>query len=222
MKAIIYLVAFMALISIPMYFFVFMATDDRNVGTRHIDSEEFWEYDNGDLIFQISQSRQCKAVQLATGSDYSHMGIIYKTKGKYFVYEAVGPVKLTRLDDWIKHGKNNHYVVKRLSNADEIFTKQKLNKLKAVGEKYKNKSYDKFFEWSDKRIYCSELVWKMYKEAMNIEIGELQNLGDFDLSHDLVKKIMSERYGDKIPFDEKVISPGDMFDSDLLMTVYEN
>ncbi|MBL4670033.1 MAG: hypothetical protein JKY30_12325 [Flavobacteriales bacterium] len=33
---------------------------------------------NGDIIFQISKSSQSKAIQLATNSKYSHMGIIYK------------------------------------------------------------------------------------------------------------------------------------------------
>lgn len=33
---------------------------------------------NGDIIFQTSTSGQSKAIQIATGSKYSHMGIIYK------------------------------------------------------------------------------------------------------------------------------------------------
>jgi hypothetical protein len=41
------------------------------------------------------------------------MGIIYKQAGKYFVFEAIQPVKLTPLNDWIKRGKDGHYVVKR-------------------------------------------------------------------------------------------------------------
>ncbi|HRG10273.1 MAG TPA: peptidoglycan peptidase, partial [Cyclobacteriaceae bacterium] len=32
---------------------------------------------SGDIIFQTSQSSQSKAIQLATRSEYSHMGIIY-------------------------------------------------------------------------------------------------------------------------------------------------
>lgn len=36
------------------------------------------EIQNGDIIFQTSTSGQSKAIQIATGSKYSHMGIIYK------------------------------------------------------------------------------------------------------------------------------------------------
>ena len=81
------------------------------------------------------------------------------------------------------------------------------------------KSYDIYFEWSDDKIYCSELVWKIYKETLNIEIGDLQELREFDLTNEIVKNKMKERYGNDIPLDEKVISPATMFESDKLVTV---
>ncbi|MEG0850228.1 MAG: YiiX/YebB-like N1pC/P60 family cysteine hydrolase, partial [Flavobacterium sp.] len=71
---------------------------------------------DGDIIFQTSQSPQCEAVRIATNSKFSHCGIIYDINGKWFVFEAVQPVKLTPFEDWIQHGKDNKYVVKRLKN----------------------------------------------------------------------------------------------------------
>ena len=94
--------------------------------------------------------------------------------------------------------------------------------MRELGKSYKGKSYDIYFEWSDDRIYCSELVWKIYKGATNIEIGQLEHLSDFDLSSDIVKAKMKERYGDNIPMDEEVISPAAMFNSDKLITIAEN
>ena len=93
--------------------------------------------------------------------------------------------------------------------------------MKQVGEQFNGKSYDIYFEWSDDKIYCSELVWKIYKQAADIEIGELEELADFDLSNDIVKAKMKERYGENIPMGEKVISPAAMFDSDKLVTIEE-
>lgn len=174
---------------------------------------------NGDIIFQTSKSSQSKAIQLATQSKYSHMGIIYENDGKYFVYEAVHPVKLTPLAEWINRGKNGHYVIKRLFNADQVLTGSTLLKMKQFGEQFKGKPYDIYFEWSDDKIYCSELVWKIYKQAVDIEIGQLEQLADFDLSNAIVKAKMKERYGDNIPMDEKVISPAAMFNSEKLITV---
>ena len=97
-----------------------------------------------------------------------------------------------------------------------------LSKMKKIGEKYRGKSYDIYFEWSDDKIYCSELVWKIYKEAANVEIGELEKLSDFDLNHKIVKAKMKERYGSHIPMNEKVISPAAMFASDKLILVAQN
>ena len=94
--------------------------------------------------------------------------------------------------------------------------------MKSVGEKYKGKNYDPYFEWSDDRIYCSELVWKIYKQAVGIKIGSLQKIKEFDLSDPIVKNKIKERYGENLPEGELVISPGSMFDSDLLYTVYSN
>ena len=149
------------------------------------------------------------------------MGLIYETDGQYYVYEAVQPVKLTKLNDWIKRGKDSHYVVKRLKDSNEMLTEVNVKKMKNIGERFKGKGYDIYFEWSDDKIYCSELVWKIYKETLDIEIGQLQELREFDLSDEIVKNKMKERYGDKIPLDEKVISPATMFDSDKLETIIE-
>ena len=78
------------------------------------------------------------------------------------------------------------------------------------------------FEWSDKRIYCSELVWKIYDRALGLHLGRLQKLREFDLSDPIVKAKMKQRYGKSIPMDEDVISPGEIFSSKELAKVAEN
>lgn len=176
----------------------------------------------GDILFQITSSSQCRAIQLATKSKYSHCGIVYKDKGELYVFEAVQPVKLTSLDKWIARGKEGHYVVKRLKNASDVLTLDNLVKMKTEGEKMLGKDYDLTFEWSDDRIYCSELVWKIYKRALDIEVGQLQQLKDFDLTSKEVKGKLEERYGTKIPLDEEVVSPADIFNSELLREVSSN
>jgi uncharacterized protein YycO len=177
---------------------------------------------NGDLIFQTSLSGQSKAIQLATNSKYSHCGIIYNDNGQLYVFEAIQPVTTTPLDKWIARGKDGHYVIKRLKNADQVLDAETLRRMKQEGEKLKGKNYDLTFEWSDEKIYCSELIWKIYQRATGIEIGKLERLSDFDLTNEAVKKIMNERYGDRIPLDELVVSPVAIFESELLTTVLSN
>ncbi|MEQ9187085.1 MAG: YiiX/YebB-like N1pC/P60 family cysteine hydrolase, partial [Cryomorphaceae bacterium] len=75
---------------------------------------------DGDLIFQSSTQGQSLAVQLATRSKWSHVGMLFEVEGQWMVFEAVGPVKFTPLRTWIAHGEGHHYVVKRLVNADEV------------------------------------------------------------------------------------------------------
>ena len=173
----------------------------------------------GDIIFQTSLSGQGKAVQLATHSLYTHCGIIYKNKEQWEVYEAVQPVKITPLGDWISQGDGEHYVIKRLKNADSVLTAANLVKMKEYGKQFKGKNYDLYFGWSDERIYCSELVWKIYKEGTGVEVGKLRKLKDFDLTSKEVKAKMAERYGNNVPYEESVVSPEDIFKSDLLELV---
>lgn len=176
---------------------------------------------DGDIIFQTSQSRQCEAVRIATNSKFSHCGIIYKDKGKKYVFEAVQPVKTTLLEDWISHGKDNAFVIKRLKNASQILTASTLAKMKSYGKQFKNKDYDLYFEWSDTKVYCSELVWKVYKNGANIELCKLESLKSFNLTNPKVKEILAERYGNQIPLEEKVVAPSQIESSELLETVID-
>ncbi len=75
-----------------------------------------WQPQQGDIIFHTSRSSQSIAIQKATGSVYSHMGIILLRDGKPYVYEAAKTVRFTPLKQWIARGTGNHYVVKRLKN----------------------------------------------------------------------------------------------------------
>jgi len=183
---------------------------------------DFSKLKDGDIIFQISKSKQSEAIQLATHSKYSHVGIVFIEKGKPYVYEAAGKVKWTKLKKFIKNGKKKHFVVKRLKNAEKILTPPVIEKMKKAAGKYDKLDYDIYFEWNDEKIYCSELVWKIYHEILNIEIGDLKQFKDYDFTHPVVKVKLKERFGDNLPEDETVISPASMFDSNLLETIMEN
>lgn len=174
---------------------------------------------DGDIIFQTSRSTQSLAIQKATHSQYSHMGIILFVNGKPYVYEAIKTVQYTPLTKWIQRGVGHHYVVKRLQNADSILTPPAMAKLRRVAEQYRGKPYDLTFAWSDERIYCSELIWKIYEQSIGIHLGELQHLRDFDLTDPMVQNKIKERYGKQLPLDEPVIAPSAIFKSDQLVTV---
>lgn len=176
----------------------------------------------GDIIFQESESEQARALQLATKSRYTHVGIVLRRNQDLEVLEAVQPVKWTSIREFTKRGVKGHFVVKRIAYADSLLEPAVLKQMKEYGNSLVGRDYDLYFEWSNKRIYCTELVWKMYKEALNIEVGKLQTFRDFDLSHPYVQAMIKKRWGTKVPYDEKVISVDSMFASPILQTVGTN
>lgn len=195
---------------------IFISLNCKEKEAQHIN------FKNGDIIFQTSQSEQSEAIKLATHSKFSHCGILFIEKGRTYVYEAVQPVKMTLLEDWISRGKEGKYVVKRLKSADTILTKKVLEKMKSYGMTMRNKDYDLYFEWSDTKIYCSELVWKIYKYGAHIELCKTKKLKDFNLKNPVVKNIMTERYGNKIPLNEIVVAPSQLYESKMVVTIFNN
>jgi hypothetical protein len=172
----------------------------------------------GDILFQTSKSSQSQAIQLATHSPYSHMGLVVSRAGVLYVLEAEGRVQLTPLPEWTSRGQGGAYVVKRLKNPG-VLSASGLARLTQTALKFLGLPYDPYFEWSDDRFYCSELVWKAYDRALGIQLGDLTTLSAFDLSNPIVKQKLLERFGGQVPANEKVISPASMFASPLLETI---
>lgn len=175
------------------------------------------QYRDGDIIFQSSPSRQSAAIEEATQSPYSHCGIIFYENNVAYVYEAVQPVGKRRLDEWIEIGVNAEFVVKRLDTIQLTENKKKALKNYAIEQFGKN--YDGKFNWSDKEMYCSELVYKCYWNACQIKLATPKPLREFNIDGPIVRKIMKERYGNDIPYDEPMISPDQLVNSRLLITV---
>jgi len=175
---------------------------------------------DGDIIFQTSQSDQSRAIQMATHSPYSHMGLVLLREGRPFVLEAVSPVaRFTPLREWIARGQEARFVIKRLRDGSVLDDPNGPPALLKAALELAGKPYDPYFEWSDERIYCSELVWKAYERGLGVHIGRLLPLASFDLSSPIVKAKMAERFGDRVLLDERVISPASIFDSPLLQEV---
>jgi hypothetical protein len=175
----------------------------------------------GDIVFQSQGGNFSKAIRLATHSPYNHVGMVFIRKGKPCVLEAVQPVRFTPLDRWIENGDGNHFVAKRLKNADKVLTPEVLRKMEALAQKCVGKKYSFTFAWSEDSFYCSGLVWKVYHDTTGLELGKFQKFRELDLSSPLVKKELKKYFGPFVPLDHEVISPEQMFESGLLTTVEE-
>ena len=176
---------------------------------------------DGDIIFHTSRSSQSLAIQRATGSRYSHMGMIVYRSGRPYVLEAVATVRYTPLAQWIQRGSGSHFVVKRLRDTTTLLQPTARLHLLKAGAAFIGRPYDRVFEWSDDRVYCSELVWKAYERGLGLQIGKRKHMREFNLADSLVRTQLRQRYGNHIPLDEPVVSPQDMFESTLLVTVLQ-
>lgn len=172
----------------------------------------------GDILFISNPWGQGKAIQLATHSDYTHVGIVIVEKGKPCVYHAVEPVMKSTLEEFLSFSADGKYVAKRLKDPVKL-NEANNEKMRKMAAGLLGKHYDIYFNWKDDEWYCSEYVWKLYQRNYNLEVGKLRPLKDFDLTSDIVQTVMKKRYGKNIPYDEKMISPQDMFESDLLEEV---
>jgi len=174
---------------------------------------------DGDIIFHTSRSSQSLAIQRATGSPYSHVGMVLFRGGRPFVLEAAQTVRYTPLDQWVARGEGGHYVVKRLADAQRALTGRTMEAIRGQARRFEGKAYDLTFEWSDEKMYCSELVWKIYDRTLGVQVGRLQKLKSFRLDDPAVRNKLRERYGASLPLEEPVISPGAMFDARNLVEV---
>jgi hypothetical protein len=174
----------------------------------------------GDILFQTSLSSQSMAIQLVTKSPYTHCGIVQIHDGKPMVLEAVGPVRLTPMNDWIARGKDGAVWAKRLAKADTVLTPHAVAAMRSVGRRYLGRPYDHLFEWSDETIYCSELVWKVYRQALGVELGSLQPFSSLDLSSPQAMRIAKQRWGGQPPANQRLITPAAIAASPRLIQVF--
>lgn len=173
---------------------------------------------DGDIIFQKSRSSQASALRKATGSDLTHVGIIFIYNKKPYVIEALQPVVKTPYGEFVRRFGSKNCIVKRLANRSDISALE-MEKLRKNSEHFIGKNYDLLFRWSDDKIYCSELVWKAYHNALGLDLGTLQKIKDFNLTSPEVKQLMRIRGMDKQSMDETVITPVSIFSDKRLITV---
>ena len=173
----------------------------------------------GDIVFSSSTRGQGAAIIAATGSPFTHCGIVFEKDGKLMVLEAVQPVGVVSLDAFISRSQPGTFMARRLKIAVAPDDLQRGREWAAaqIGKNYGGK-----FLWDDGNHYCSELVWKIYKHA-GVELCTPRHFRDFHLDDPKVKKIIEERYGSvrALPLDEKVVAPSDLASSPLLVEITE-
>lgn len=147
-----------------------------------------------DIVFQTSNSRQSKAIEKATDSNITHMWILVKHNWKMMVLEASSTVKFTDFEEWKSRWRWWDIYVKRLWWISD----EKIQKVLNEAKKYTWKRYDTLFQMDSNQIYCSELIYKAFKDWAWIEIWNTQKIWDLNFSSIDVQTLFIKRLGLKL------------------------
>lgn len=153
----------------------------------------------GDVVFIESQSSQSPYIKVGTMSKWTHCGVVVNTPEGLKILEASKTVRLTPFAKFIGSAKNDNWTVKRPD--------QKLEKSISYS-KYLGMPYDLEFKFNNGKLYCSELVWLIYKDQ-GIELCEPRKVSSFPFARiPKVRKLMNKR---GISMDQYAVAPVDLY-----------
>ena len=153
----------------------------------------------GDIVFIESQSSQSPYIKMGTMSKWTHCGVVVDTPDGMKVLEASKTVRLTPFNSFIGRARNENWCVRR--------PKQKLSEPISY-KKYLGQVYDLEFKFDNGKMYCSELVWLIYKDQ-GIELCKPRKVSSFLMTRlPKVKRLMEKR---NIRMDQKAVAPVDIY-----------
>lgn len=171
----------------------------------------------GDILFQsLPKGVLIDSIELVSNSPWSHCGILTRREEQWFVAEAGLSVKYTPLFDWICQGRGffvDSYRVRGITPEQE-------SKVQPGIAKFLGKAYDIEFREDDKKIYCSELVYKVYDRDLGIKLGKWERLGD--LNWKAAESFIRSMERGKLPLERDLITPVGLTKGDNLMRVFTN
>lgn len=189
---------------------------------------------NGDLVFQTVDTSQTLAILLASGTLYSHVGIIkIAADGEVRVVEAADHVREVGLNEWISQGILHRIAVRRLPDLDE----KKAELIVKNAGTYYGRPYDFHFTLDKDKIYCSELVYHAFNEVLADKIGKVEHIKDLFVDNPLARTLIEKRWNSH-PFcqdpsitfercyerimEQEIVTPASIAEDDKLITVYSN
>ncbi|MFM2385814.1 MAG: hypothetical protein RL660_571 [Bacteroidota bacterium] len=121
----------------------------------------------GDLLFQdLNCGDLCNAIEAVTegvnGRDFSHCAMVVTVADSLAVVEAIGDtVQINSIAKFIARSGDSNIVAARVKpNLQKLLPAASTFALAQVG-----KPYDDIFNIADDNYYCSELIYKAFKQA---------------------------------------------------------
>ncbi|MEI9896451.1 MAG: YiiX/YebB-like N1pC/P60 family cysteine hydrolase [Chthoniobacter sp.] len=179
-----------------------------------------YEPQEGDVLFQsLPRGDLVVAIEGVTQSPWSHCGVVMQFDGKWMVVEAIGPVRRTPLALWIMRGRSGNFAAYRPTAEAKLPAPAKFHESMSTAlDTYMGRPYDIHYAPGDREIYCSELVFKAYRDAFNLELGKWEPLGQLNWKpHETFIRTIE---GGALPLDRPMITPVGLTRSPLLSRVY--
>ena len=173
----------------------------------------------GDVLFQALPKGVdlVEAIEGVTRSNYSHCGVVVKSEdGNWRVYEAFGPVGSVSLENWKNRGRGQKFAAYRLKDENATVNPKLLDAL----PKYALRPYDVRYRMDDDFIYCSELIYKAYRDATGKPLGKLVRLGDMNWRPYVAT--IRKYEGGPPPLDREMITPIDLSKAPQFKKVFDN
>lgn len=177
----------------------------------------------GDIVFQsltktklLPKTELVRAIEGITRSNYSHCGVVVKRNGEWYVNEALFDVHDAPLFTWVLRGRGAKFAVYRLKDE---YTKDIPQFIEAL-EPFQGKPYDYKFKMDDDFLYCSELVYKAFKQTTGEELGELDKLGE--LNWQPFESTIRKYEGGPPPLNRDIITPVAVSRASQLTKVFSN
>ncbi len=177
---------FLVTIEIIVIIFVFQGDAQNIVTTKTFSREAINKINSitkpGDLIFRRIESGGSMFVLMTDlQPEYSHVGIVWKSENKTFVIHVTPSkdssdkyVEIDSVEDYVQPASSTAIYRLRDNNYQIAQEAAKIG-YELIGKI----SFDMNFDLTtDKQQYCTELIWKVYKEA-GIDLVDSQ----FDIVH---------------------------------------
>lgn len=174
-----------------------------------------YEPQEGDFVFQsLPPVELVRAIEGITQSPYSHVGMIVKKDNSWYVRESLVTVHDTPLRLWFLQGRRCQFNVYRLKPE----LQKNVPGMVSASEKYLGRLYDYRYQMDDEPMYCSELLYRSYKDATGKGLGKLQKLGE--LNWHPYRSTLEKYEGGPPPLGRKMISPYSLANSPELVQVF--
>ena len=175
----------------------------------------------GDIVFISIPNFLYRRVARTTSSWTSHVGMVHSRKnGEWIIAESAVPLcKMTSLENFLKRSENGMFTVRRLKNE---LSEYDISRLQTAANQRMNQLYHLGFKYESNRQFCSKFVYEVFKEALNVEVGQLETFRELLNKNPTVsKRFWKLWFFGFIPWKRLTVTPASQLNCNKLDTIFE-